>query len=159
MSLSFSFSYSGGVNDHLHVLDGRAIVEGNEIDCLRAAVRTHPALHADFLAIFGVTEDINDFCSFHFSFILFSRCSRSPSYSRYSRDSRGLEILVFLFEGTHAEHVNFLLGEEAPIAATEILLGETGKLHAVELNDTIAKALEDTAHDAVLAGMDLNAYL
>lgn len=70
-----------------------------------------------------------------------------------------LEILVFLFEGTHAEHVNFLLGEEAPIAATEILLGETGKLHAIELNDTIAKALEDTAHDAVLAGMDLNANL
>ena len=67
----FLFSYSGGVNDHLHVLDGRAIVEGNEIDCLGAAVRTHPALHADFLAIFGVTEDINDFCSFHFSFYSF----------------------------------------------------------------------------------------
>ena len=40
-----------------------------------------------------------------------------------------------------------------------MLLGESGKLYAAELGDTVAEALEDTAHDAVLAAVDLNALL
>ena len=65
----------------------------------------------------------------------------------------------FLFKSTHAEHVNFLLCQEAPVATTEVLLSQTGKLYTVELGDTIAKALENTTNDTVLATMDLDTYL
>ena len=67
--------------------------------------------------------------------------------------------IYILFEGTHAEHFHFFLGEETPVAAADILLGESGKLYAVELDHTIAEMLEDTTHDAVLAAVNLDAYL
>ena len=63
----FQFLFANGsrVNDHLHVLDGRAIVEGNKVNGFGTAMRTHPAFHANFLAVFCVLQDINDFCSVH----------------------------------------------------------------------------------------------
>ena len=67
--------------------------------------------------------------------------------------SRGLLV------GTHAEAVDFLLGEVAPVATAEVLLGESGELYAVELGDAVAEGLEDATHDAVLTGVDLDADL
>ena len=64
-----------------------------------------------------------------------------------------------LFEGSHAQHIHFLLCEEAPVAAAEVLLGESCKLYAVEFHHTVAEVLEDTAHDAVLSAVNLDAYL
>ena len=64
-----------------------------------------------------------------------------------------------LFEGSHAQHIHFLLCEEAPVAAAEVLLGESCKLYAVEFHHTVAEVLEDAAHDAVLAAVNLDAYL
>ena len=64
-----------------------------------------------------------------------------------------------LFEGSHAQHIHFLLCEEAPVAAAEVLLGESCKLYAVEFHHTVAEVLEDAAHDAVLSAVNLDAYL
>ena len=64
-----------------------------------------------------------------------------------------------LFEGSHAQHIHFLLCEEAPVAAAEVLLGESCKLYAVELHHTVAEVLEDAAHDAVFPAVNLDAYL
>ena len=64
-----------------------------------------------------------------------------------------------LFEGSHTQHIHFLLCEEAPVAATEVLLGESSKLYAVEFHHTVAEVLEDAAHDAVLSAVNLDAYL
>ena len=51
------------------------------------------------------------------------------------------------------------MGPEAPVTATEIFLSQTCELYTVELGNTIAEALEDTAHDTVLATMNLDANL
>ena len=64
-----------------------------------------------------------------------------------------------LFVCSHAETVDFLFGEVAPIATTDVLLSETSKLYTVELDDLIAEALEDAADNAVLARVDFNAHL
>ena len=70
-----------------------------------------------------------------------------------------LKTSVILFKHPAAQHVHFLLGEEAPVATAKILLGETGKLHAIELHHVVAQALEDTTHDTVLAAVNLDAHL
>ena len=70
-----------------------------------------------------------------------------------------LQPVYVLLECSHAQHLHFLLCEEAPVAAAEVLLGESCELHAVELNDAVAEVLEDAAYDAVLAAVDLDAYL
>ena len=64
-----------------------------------------------------------------------------------------------LFEGSHTQHIHFLLCEEAPVAAAEVLLGESCKLYAVEFHHAVAEVLEDAAHDAVLSAVNLDAYL
>mgnify|MGYP003312381402 CR=1 FL=1 len=64
-----------------------------------------------------------------------------------------------LFKSPHSEHIDFFLGEEAPVATLDILLGESGEIDAVEFDNMVAEALKDTAHDAVLATVDFNAYL
>ena len=64
-----------------------------------------------------------------------------------------------LFEGSHAQHIHFLLCEETPVAAAEVLLGESCKLYAVEFHHAVAEVLEDAAHDAVLSAVNLDAYL
>ena len=64
-----------------------------------------------------------------------------------------------LLIGTHTQAVNLLLGEVTPVATTQVLLGQSCKLYAVEFRHLIAKALEDTAHDAVLARVDLDTHL
>ena len=71
----------------------------------------------------------------------------------------GLHIVTGLFVGTHAEAVYFFFCEIAPVTTTEVLLGEAGKLYTVELNNFIAKRLEDATHDAVLARVNLYAHL
>ena len=73
--------------------------------------------------------------------------------------SRDIFTSFKLLKRTHAQHVDFLFGKEAPVATTEVLLGKSGKEHAVEFGNTIAKALEDAANDAVLAAVDLDAHL
>ena len=123
------------VDDHLNVVDGGTVVEGNEVDGLRRTVGTYPALHADFLAEFCAFQHINYPCTFH-------------SY-----------LNLRLFVSTHAETVDFLLSEVAPVATTEVLLGKAGELYAVKLENLVAQSLEDAAHDAVLAGVNLNTHL
>ena len=70
---------------------------------------------------------------------------------------RGRE--VELLKRSHAQHLHFLFGEETPVATTQVLLGESGKLNAVEFHDAIAQALKDTTDDAVLTRVDFNAHL
>ena len=53
------------------------------------------------------------------------------------------------------EEGNFLRCEETPFAATDVLLGQSGKGHAVEVDHLVPYFLEDTAYDAVLSGVDL----
>ena len=53
------------IGHHLHVLDGGAIVECDEVDTLTAAARTHPSLHAHSGAKVGAAQKVVDFCSFH----------------------------------------------------------------------------------------------
>ena len=60
-----------------------------------------------------------------------------------------------LFKRTHLEHGDLLGREESVFAAGNILLGETGELDAVKLHHLIAHFLEDTAHHAVLSGVNL----
>lgn len=64
-----------------------------------------------------------------------------------------------LLESTHAEHINLFLREETPVATTKVLLRKTGKLYTVEPDYPIAKMLEDTADDTVLATVNLYTYL
>jgi hypothetical protein len=64
-----------------------------------------------------------------------------------------------LLEHAAAQHLHLFLSEEAPVATTYVLLGQSGELHAVELHDAIAQALEDTSHDTVLTAVDLDTYL
>ncbi len=66
---------------------------------------------------------------------------------------------LFLLESPHAKHFHFLLCEEAPVAAAEVLLGESGKQNAVEFHHTVAQMLEDAAHDAVLSAVNLYTHL
>ena len=66
---------------------------------------------------------------------------------------------MLLFKSSHAQHIHFLLSEEAPVAATEVLLCESCELHAVELNDAITEVFEYTAHDTVLAAVEFDAHL
>ncbi len=56
-----------------------------------------------------------------------------------------------LFKGSHAEHVYFFLGEEAPVTTTQVFLRKAAELYTVELHNTVTEVLEDTTHDAVLA--------
>ena len=67
--------------------------------------------------------------------------------------------LNILLVSTHAQTVYLLLGEVAPVAAANVLLSQSGKLHAVELGNLISQRLEDAANDAVLARVNLDAYL
>ena len=66
---------------------------------------------------------------------------------------------MILLVCSHAQAVHLFLCQIAPLATTQVLLGQTGKLNAVELGHLVAKALEDAAHNAVLTRMDLNAHL
>ena len=67
--------------------------------------------------------------------------------------------MLVLFERTHLEHGNFALGEETVTATGYVAFGQTGKADAVKGYDLIADLLEDAAYDAVLAGVDLEAYV
>ena len=93
---------------------------------------THPTLYADFLAIFCALEHINNLSTFHFYTI---------HYSLFT---------IHLLVSSHTQAVNLLLGQVAPVATLQVLLGETCELNAVELLNAIAQALEDTANDTVL---------
>ena len=57
--------HRGRIYHHLDVVDRRAIVEGNEIYGLAAAMRAHPALHIYVFSEVGTLECIDHFCSFH----------------------------------------------------------------------------------------------
>ena len=61
--------------------------------------------------------------------------------------------------GKHFEEGDLLLGEETPVAAGQVLLGEAGEDHAVELDHLVAQELEHTAHNAVLARVDGDAHV
>ena len=53
------------IDDNLYILDGGAIVQGDEVDSLRAAVRAHPAFHADIFSVFCTSKYIDNLCSLH----------------------------------------------------------------------------------------------
>ena len=54
-----------GVHYELDVLDGRAVVEGDEVNSLAAAVGTHPAHHRYLTTKLAALQRINYFCPFH----------------------------------------------------------------------------------------------
>ena len=60
------FTHFSGIHHDLYVFDGRSIVEGDKVNGLRTAVRTHPTLHADVFTVFCALQHINYLCSFHF---------------------------------------------------------------------------------------------
>lgn len=53
---------------------------------------------------------------------------------------------------------NFLLIQKAPFAAGQVFLGEAGVLHAVEGHHVVAEVLENAAHNAVAAYVQLDAH-
>ncbi len=57
------------------------------------------------------------------------------------------------------EEDHFLFAEEAPFAAVEVLFGEAGVHHPIQLFHFVFEVLEDTADNAVLAAVDLDADL
>ena len=64
---------------------------------------------------------------------------------------------LFLLKRSHLEH-RYLFGcEEAPFAASDVLLGQPGEGNAVEVNHLVTHFLKHTAYDAVLSGVDLQA--
>ena len=83
----------------------------------------------------------------------------APKYVSSKKLQPLILIVVLLFKSSHAQHVNFLLCEEAPVAAAEILLSQTCKEHTVELDNSVSEAFEDTADDTVLAAVYLDAHL
>ena len=52
---------------NLYVLDGGAVIEGNEEDALAATLAAHPSVDKDVRTEIGTKERIGYFCSFHFS--------------------------------------------------------------------------------------------
>ena len=64
-----------------------------------------------------------------------------------------------LFKRTHAEHIYFLLCQVAPVAALEVLLGQSGEEDAVQLEHFVTEVLEDAADNAVATTVNLYAYL
>ena len=78
-------------------------------------------------------------------------------FGRHSRRVEGKD--SGLFESAHAQHAHLVFREVAPVAALDVLLGQAGKVDAVELEDVVAQAGEDAAHDAIFAGVDFDAHL
>ncbi len=64
----------GGIDHHLDVVDGRTIIESDEIDRLTAAVRAHPTSHIDVFSQLGALECIGHSCSFHLLILLEDCC-------------------------------------------------------------------------------------
>ena len=64
------FFNGGGVHHDLHIFNGGAIVECDELHLLVAAARTHPSLHAHISADECGVEDVHYFCSFYFHCML-----------------------------------------------------------------------------------------
>ena len=54
-----------GVNDNLNVLNGRTVVQGNEVHSLAATMRAHPAFDSHLFSKVGAPQGINHFCSTH----------------------------------------------------------------------------------------------
>ena len=57
-----------GVDNNLNVVDGRPIVEGNEINRLTVSVGAHPSFHEYIVIKVDAFEGVDYFCSFHFQF-------------------------------------------------------------------------------------------
>ena len=66
---------------------------------------------------------------------------------------------VQLLKRSHTQHVHLLLCEVTPVTTTNILLGKAGKEHAIQLDNLITKALEDTTYDAVTSAVDFDTNL
>ena len=58
------------VNDNLQVVDGRAVVQGDELDEFVTASAAYPALDTHLLSHQCGIKDINDFCAFQFHYCL-----------------------------------------------------------------------------------------
>ncbi len=56
---------TAGFYHYLDVLDGAAIVEGDEVHHFAAAVGTHPSFYADFTAVGCGGKEVYYFCSLH----------------------------------------------------------------------------------------------
>ena len=55
-----------GVDNNLNVVDGRTIVERNEINSLTVSVGAHPSFHEYIVIKVDAFEGVDYFCSFHF---------------------------------------------------------------------------------------------
>ena len=65
----------------------------------------------------------------------------------------------FLFILPGLQPLHLLAGQEPPRSALEVLLRETRIVNAVEFGHGVPQELENTAHDAVAARVDLDAHL
>ena len=65
--------------------------------------------------------------------------------------------LLFILPRLEALHL--LAGQEAPLSPLEIFLRKPGVVNTVKFLDRITQMLENTAHDAVAARMDLDPHL
>ena len=66
---------------------------------------------------------------------------------------------VPLYVRPHLQDVHLALGQVAPVALLEALLGQAGEVDAVQGLHLVTEAFEDATDDAVLAGVDLDAQL
>lgn len=82
-----------------------------------------------------------------------------PSSRRCSGTYSYMSVCSRLFVHSGLEYGHLLRGEETPLAAFEILLGQAGKVDAVEFRDAVAEVLEYAAHDTVAARVDFDSDL
>ena len=67
--------------------------------------------------------------------------------------------LNILFVHSTSQHVYFLFGQEPPVAPTNILFRQPGKLYTIKSDHTVAQRLEDAAYNTVFTAVYLNANL
>ena len=61
--------------------------------------------------------------------------------------------------GSHLKDIHLTLGELAPLSLLEALLGKACEINPVKGLHFVTEGFEDTAHNAVLAGVNLNSEL
>ena len=100
--LQLLFAEFSKVRHNLDVLDGAAVIEGNETDVFVPATAANPAFDAYFLSIISALERIYDNCSVHcfdFKFLIWVQSYKKKMiYANKMREKCKLFKFVQLFE-------------------------------------------------------------
>jgi len=79
------------VYHYLNILNGRSVVQCDEVHCLAAAVRPYPSLYRDLLSIVGAAKRIDDSCSAtHIDYIYKQRSQGAKLSDHHAAPSRAI---------------------------------------------------------------------